>query len=309
MNEDVIVTSFGSIGKRHVANMLNMGIVPFVQTKHPDDKMNAKFISTLEDLSGNVKHAVICSPTYKHLDDIVELSALGIKNFLVEKPLEKNLERTEKIVSLAHKEKLNIHVAYNMRYLPCFDIIKEFINHNLSNIRIVEICAGEHLSKWRPDRDYRKSYSAHRNKGGGIDLDRSHEIDYMLWLFGEPLEQNILKAKISNLDIDSPDIFIGTYKYSSFVATIQLDCIRRKSERYIRIICEDGNSLCCDIANNNIKQFLPSKGCKDVVDNKNLFDMKKTYISEMEDFLCKSPQKQQLLATLEESVKVLKALG
>jgi len=309
MNEDVIVTSFGTIGKRHVANMLNMGIAPFVRTEYPDYKVNAKFVSTLENLSENVKYAVICSPTYRHLDDIVELSALGIKNFLVEKPIEKNLERAEKIVSLAHKEKLSIHVAYNMRYLLCFGIIKEFIQHNLSSIRIVEICAGEHLSKWRPDRDYRKSYSVHRNKGGGIDLDRSHEIDYMLWLFGEPMEQNTLKAKISSFDMDSPDIFIGTYKYSSFVITIQLDCIRRKKERYIRIICENGNSLYCDIVNNNIEQFLSLKGCKDIVDDKNLFDMKKTYINEIEDFLCKSPQRQQLLATLEESVRVLKAIG
>lgn len=308
MNKAVIITGFGSIGKRHVENLLDMGVTPFVLTKYPDSQIKAIFVSKLEDISENVKCAIICSPTYRHLGDISELSALGVRNFLVEKPIAQNIEQAEKILNLAHKEKLNVYAAYNMRQLLCFNVIKHFIRQNLSAIRIVEICAGHYLPEWRPYKDYRKSYSAHREEGGGVDLDLSHEIDYMLWLFGEPMGQNILKAKISELDMDSPDIFVGTYRYPSFVVTVKLDCIRRKKERYMRIICENGHSLYCDFVNNTIRQCLSLNGPEEITGDENLFDMNKTYIDEIKEFLGQMPVKERLLTTLEESVRVLRAI-
>jgi len=304
----VLVTSFGSIGRRHVKNLLDIGITPFVLTEYPDPKAEAIFISRLENLSKDVKYAIVCSPTYRHLDDIVRLSALGIKNFLVEKPIEKDLKRAEEILSLAHKEKLDIHIAYNMRYLLCFNVIKKFAEANRLAIRIVEICKGEYLADWRPHKDYRKSYSVHRAEGGGVDLDLSHEIDYMLWLFGEPLGQEILKAKVSDLKMDSDDIFVGTYKYSSFVVVVKLDCIRRKKERYLRIICENGNTLYCDFENRAIAQTESFGDSEEIVNEENLFDMHKTYIDEVKVFLGLAGSRERLSATLEDSIRVLKAI-
>lgn len=304
----MLVVGFGSIGRRHVKNMLDIGIVPFVLTGHPDAGVRAIFVSRPDDISKKIGYAIVCSPTYKHLDDIVRLSALEIKNFLVEKPIEKDLKQAEKILNLAHKEKLNIHIAYNMRYLLCFNVIKKFVEANRSAIRVVEICKGEYLADWRLYKDYRKSYSIHRAQGGGVDLDFSHEIDYMLWLFGEPLGQDILKAKISDLEMDSDDIFVGTYKYSSFVVTVKLDCIRRKKERYLRIICENGNTLYCDFENRSIEQTKSFGDSEEIVNDENLFDMHKTYIDEVKDFLGMAGPSERLSSTLEESIRVLKAI-
>lgn len=49
----------------------------------------------------------------------------------------------------------------------------------------MRIACQSFLPLWRPDRDYRASYSASAHEGGVL-RDLSHEIDYALWLFGAP---------------------------------------------------------------------------------------------------------------------------
>ena len=53
------------------------------------------------------------------------------------------------------------------------------------NLLSVNIYAGSYLPQWRKNSNYIKSYSAFKNKGGGVELDLSHEIDYVTWLFGK----------------------------------------------------------------------------------------------------------------------------
>ena len=311
---NVLVTSFGSIGKRHVKNLLGLGVIPHVVTKFPDDDIKANFINKLEEIKSKeeITHAIICSPTGKHLDDIKALSKIGVKNFLVEKPIEKNIKRVVAIEELAANEGLNINIAYNMRYLSCFNIIKEFIRKNLSSIRLVNIACGQYLPEWRPGRDYRKSYSASEEEGGGVSLDLSHEIDYMLWLFGVPAKKDIFKARVSSLDIKSHDVFYGLYEYDAdkyyFVANIELDYLKKQRERYLQIKCENGNMLCCDFIGKKIKQYDSSGIVIDSKVNDDLFNLDSTYVSEVKDFIGGKSGEESKLATLRESAQVLELL-
>jgi predicted dehydrogenase len=52
-------------------------------------------------------------------------------------------------------------------------------------------------------RDYRKSYSAQRAAGGGVVRDFSHELDYLLWIFGSAEKLIAQKSYNSHLEIDS----------------------------------------------------------------------------------------------------------
>ena len=53
-------------------------------------------------------------------------------------------------------------------------------------------------SNWRPKQDYHTSYSAYKNKGGGVLLDLSHELDYATWIFGslKPQYSQIKKFRL-----------------------------------------------------------------------------------------------------------------
>ena len=147
----------------------------------------------------------ICSSTvdhYKHLKLINEL--FKNKTIIVEKPL------FHKFLNL-RKIRNKIFVDFNLRYDPLLQYIKDKTNRK--KFLTIEIFCKSYLPYWRKG-DYSKSYSSKRKLGGGVLLDLSHELDYLLWMFGEIKIDYVINNKISDLKIDSDDnlLLIGKSK-------------------------------------------------------------------------------------------------
>jgi predicted dehydrogenase len=300
MLKNILVKGYGSIGRRHVLNLLKLGYLPYVITRHPDSQP-CRFIAESEILKHGIDYAIIATATAKHLKDLLFVAQhTNCKRFLIEKPLAANRKEAMKIKRFANKYKLDISVGYDMRFLNVFKLIKGCIKKHLNSIRIVKITAGQYLPEWRPDRDYRLSYSAHKALGGGVDLDLSHEIDYMLWCFGVPLRKIFtFRDKISSLEIDSCDYFKGSYKYNGFLVDLELDYIR-KNERKLIILGENKSILEVDFIRKSIKMDdkpLPS-GC--------FFDYANGFIEEMKEFLGIIQRKR--IATLKDGLMVFNCL-
>ena len=297
---DVLIVGYGSIGKRHARNLLAMGIKPLVLTQYPDGN-DACFFAHLADIPREVEYCIIASPTVRHHADFEALCRHGCRKILIEKPVAIDVRRAESMKELAKQYGVTAHCAYNLRFMKVFDRIREVVEQHKTDIRLVEIVSGQYLPEWRPYKDYRNSYSAHREQGGGVDLDISHEIDYMSWIFGPPLKIELtIREKISSLDIDSPDLFMGIYRYSAFFVRVQLDYIRKK-ERTLRIIGEHSNILDVDFIN-----------CRIVIYDKveplePYFDIDKSYEKELHAFLWNSDSEH--LASLDEGIDVLKLLS
>lgn len=250
MKKQVLVIGYGSIGKRHVRNLLELGIIPYVLTKYPD-KANVNFIKDLAVIKNRkIEYCIISSPTARHLSDFKDCLSLKtdkIKNILIEKPLEASFFKAKEIKNIAVKYDFNVFVSYNLRFIRRFDIIKKFIKKYKNTIKIVEVTAGQDLREWRPGKDIKNSYSAYRDSGGGVDMDLSHEIDYVLWLFGKEFGNKMMyRSNISGLKIESPDIFKLILDYKKFIVDITLDYIRKPKERYLKILCDTGNNLYYD---------------------------------------------------------------
>ena len=98
----------------------------------------------------------------------------------------------------------------------------------IGDLYFAKIEVGQFLPLWRPDRDYRDSYSASKAKGGGVALDLSHEIDYMRYLLETPVTGKYLKARASKLEIDSDDVFEGIYRYdNNFICNVHMDYLQK----------------------------------------------------------------------------------
>jgi len=256
-NKKVLLIGYGSIGKKHARNLLDLGIKPYIFTKYPDN-FDAVFLKDLKIIDNKkMDYWIIASPTARHLDDLEKCLTLlnNLPNeILIEKPLECSYTKGKKIKDINDKYNINIFIAYNLRFLKIFNIIKKFIKDQKDTIRIVNVVAGQDLREWRPYKDYTESYSAHRDQGGGVDLDLSHEIDYILWLFKYNFKNKIIfKNKISKLKIDSPDIFKLILDYNTFIVDITLDYIRSPKERYIKILCEGDKNLYYNFVTNILK--------------------------------------------------------
>jgi len=302
-DKNILLIGYGSIGKRHAKNLIDVGIKPYILTKYPDN-LDTIFLRGIEEIKGlDIDFCIIATPTARHLDDFkkcLKLSSIPRK-ILIEKPLECSYLRGKEIKDISKKYGINIFIAYNMRFLKIFNIIKKFIKEQKGKIRIVDIVAGQDLREWRPYKDYTKSYSAHRNQGGGVDLDLSHEIDYILWMFENNFKNKIIfKNRISKLKIDSPDIFKLILDYSTFIVDVTLDYIRKPKERYIKILCEGSKNLYYNFVTNILKI-----GDKQIVISD---DSNQSYKEMLKTLLDINDKNKNIFCSIDEGLNILKIL-
>ena len=95
---DVLIVSYGSIGKRHAQNLLTLGYRPVVLTKYPEKNESIHFVDSL-DCCADVEYCIIATPTanrHEHFRMVTDSTAC--KNFLLEKPVDSDLEMQKKFI-------------------------------------------------------------------------------------------------------------------------------------------------------------------------------------------------------------------
>lgn len=225
-----LIIGYGSIGQRHHEVLLSLNIfetIDLVTKQKIKDSTTYKYLELVNDLS-SYDYFVISSETNKHFDQLKMLEDnVTNKLILCEKPLfesKKNL----------HIVNNNIFVGYVLRYHPLLQKLKSFLEED--NPIYANIRCGQYLPNWRPNIDYRDSYSAHKNQGGGVLLDLSHEIDYVQWLLGAVVELKSYQLHQSNLEIDSDDLVLIMGKTDrTAIINISIDYISKSTYRDIRI--------------------------------------------------------------------------
>lgn len=253
----VVVIGFGSIGKRHVNNLISLGIndITLCRTSALGNELNLREIEHLEDiLKIQPDFVIVSNPTYLHGKSLEFLIQNQI-NILCEKPLLYKAEEWSRI-----KESLDCYngfanVVFNLRFHPCIKKAKEIlINHELGMIHSARFFTGQYLPDWRPGTNHLDSYSANKGLGGGVVMDLVHEIDASEYLLGKPDgEIKSIVSRISDVTVDSVDIAEILYQTSNkSVINIHLDYLFRGYARNIMILGSEQN-LYCDLFENTIK--------------------------------------------------------
>ena len=253
------VIGYGSIGRRHVDNLVKNGINEIVLLR----KIGKGNIHQLIEhtnfdsfLSENLDAVIISNPTYLHGKYLNQIIKNDI-NVLVEKPLVANQKELDSIKELIGEYNGVGMTAYNMRFNPCVIETKKILDSKiLGKIHYARFFVGQYLPDWRPNTNHLKSYSAERDKGGGVLLDLIHEIDLAFFLIDKPNKIEVSKIdKITNLTKDSEDIAEIIYKTKDkSLISIHLDYITRGYERFIKIIAEKG-SLISNLSENYVNTF------------------------------------------------------
>ena len=250
------IIGYGSIGKRHIRNLLSLGYDNIVLLREHGKGNDHGFaeLADIETLINKRPDAVIISnPTSLHYKFLTSLMKENI-NVLVEKPVVSNFEDYDKIKNQLPKY-FGIGMAgFNMRFHPCVKHVHRIIaNGILGKIYSSRFFVGQFLPDWRPNIDYSKSYSANKDLGGGVLFDLVHEIDLACYLIGMP-EGKIMSHvnKLSNLKINSEDLAEILFATSiGSMVSLHLDYLSRHYHRYIEIIGENGN-LYCDLFRNKV---------------------------------------------------------
>ncbi|WP_050479714.1 Gfo/Idh/MocA family protein [Herbaspirillum rhizosphaerae] len=223
----VAVVGYGSIGARHARILQELGHDVMIVSRR-ELEMPARCASIEEALQYGPEYVVIANPTAEHHETLLALDRTDFAgDILVEKPL---FARPHAAELINHR----VFVAYNLRFHAVLQRLKVLLADQ--RILSAQVYVGQYLPQWRPQSDYRASYSASAAQGGGVLRDLSHELDYITWLFGGWRRVAALGGHFSELDIDSDDVFSALLETSACpVVNLQMNYLDRVGRRTIVI--------------------------------------------------------------------------
>jgi len=239
----VLIIGLGSIGQKHVKAINS--ILPDAEIFALRSTVHAKIhpgvinIFKIEEIeSVAIDFAIVANPTSEHKKSIEQLLSFGFPLF-IEKPIYSSVD-IENLVISVNKKGISTYVACNLRFLDCIRFIKEKLPQlHDKRLNEVNVYCGSYLPDWRPNVDFRKTYSANSELGGGVHIDLIHELDYLYWLFGTPKTVDRKFKNQSSLAISSFDYANYVLDYNGFCASVVLNYYRRDSKRTLELVFED----------------------------------------------------------------------
>ena len=244
----------GSIGKRHIRNLISLEedleLHLLRSTDRPlDEDIQSKVTKvahSYEELDEWYDAIFITNPTYLHYDTMVHTKNLS-DHFFVEKPI---FDRDDiSIEEFTLDPNKVYYVACPLRHTRVLMKAKEIVDE--SRVISARSISSSYLPAWRPGTDYRDTYSAHKDQGGGVKIDLIHEWDYLTHLFGFPEKSFELDGKYSDLEIDSEDYAIYIAAYKDKMVELHLDYFGRVTRRSCEIMTPDDFYI-FDIANSRV---------------------------------------------------------
>jgi predicted dehydrogenase len=234
--DGVLIAGLGSAGRRHFDNLQALGCSNFVfyrthRSTLPELDVGLGFsTSDLEDaLSRQPKVAIISNPTAGHLEVALAAARAGCHLF-IEKPLSHSLEHCRELAELVGERRLTTMIGCQMRFHPLLVSMRR----QLAAGRIGEVLGaraewGEYLPDWHPWEDYRTSYSARADLGGGVVLTLIHPLDYLYWLFGPVQEVQAAIRSVPSLQTSAGDDWAEiTLQFASgVIGGVHLDYVQK----------------------------------------------------------------------------------
>ena len=250
----VCFVGIGSIARRHIRNLKTVcgermiALEMDACRRSPEAVEGISHVYTAAaDVPGGYDAVFITNPTALHLDALRAFHDKG-KHFFIEKPVV-SLDRLDDAAAFGIRRDAVYYVAAPLRYNAVIQWIKQ--NVDPSEVISVRSISSSYLPDWRPGQDYRATYSAHKDLGGGVSIDLIHEWDYLTYLFGDPERVKSFIGKKSDLEIDSDDVAVYIAEYKDKIVELHLDYFGRKTIREIQLFTRK-ETVFGDIAGNRI---------------------------------------------------------
>lgn len=306
-----LIAGLGSIGRRHLNNLRALGEEDIVlyrthQSSLPDEGLEKFPIETDLDnaLAARPDAVIISNPTALHMQVAMPAASAGCALF-VEKPL---AERMDSLLPLAALLKQNDNIffsAFQFRFNPGLRKVKELLEKNAAG-RPISFNAywGEYLPDWHPWEDYRRSYAAQKGMGGGVVLTLCHPLDYLRWMFGDPVEVFASAGNASDLELDVEDFADALISFGSGISgSLHLDYYRRDKRQDLEVVCT-GGTIHWDYATSAVKMRL-ADGTLEEFPAPDGYERNTMFLDEMAHFLRVLQGKEASLCTFEDGYKAL----
>lgn len=262
----ILMIGLGSIGQRHLRNIkrlygeeakilayrvrgLKRTFSDTMQIRENvtlEDEFNITSFGSLEDaLSHKPAIAFITNPTKNHIPCAIACAKAGCHIFL-EKPISDSFEGIEELKKVIKDKNLKVFVGYQNRFHPGIEYLKTCLDTGeLGRILSVRAVVGERLATMHTYEDYKETYMARKDLGGGVVLNQLvHELDYLYYLFGEPVSVYAVGSAGSALGIDVEDNCDAVLSLESkdgiIPVSLHADFYQSPPSRFVKVVGEYG---------------------------------------------------------------------
>lgn len=243
MLRSAAVRGTGSIGSRHLRVLAGLGVRELTAVPvRPGRSTSAELgdARVLDALPEEADLVVVATDTARHVADTIAALESGARVVLVEKPLAHTTAECD--VLLAHPLSDRVRVCAPLRFHAGLRAARAHAAERGPGA--ARVVSQSWLPDWRPDRDYRQSYSA-RPGEGGVLLDLVHEIDYALWTFGDPVGsvQALLSpvpSPVLGLDVEET-ADLAWRATSGTEVSLRLDYVTRPTRRFLDLTSPAGS--------------------------------------------------------------------
>lgn len=234
----LLIIGLGSIARKHISALKDLGefeIYAFRSSDKSASEPGVENIYSFDEIEKyNFDFYIISNPTSEHAGTIKGLLSMG-KPLFIEKPIFSEVtSENDQLINEIVSCNIPTYVACNLRFRDTLREIKNIIEGY--RINEVNVYCGSYLPNWRPTLDFRKNYSANKEMGGGVHIDLIHELDYLYWIFGEPLQVHSIFRNTSALDISAVDYANYLWEYKDFAANVILNYYRLDAKRTLEIV-------------------------------------------------------------------------
>jgi predicted dehydrogenase len=234
-----LIVGLGAVGQRHARNLRALRpdielhawrrrgragtIGPALEFDHAADPAGALGIVTHASieaaLAARPDVAVVASPSALHLADTLAVLRGGCHTY-VEKPLSHTIDGLGRLHAAAAGRVVAIGCQW--RFHPLVEALRDLVTSRvLGDIVRADVDFSEYLPDWHPYEDYRESYAACAELGGGVVLSQIHDWDLVHWLFGPVRIVTARGGTRGELEVDVED-------------TVEAQCATARGQVFVR---------------------------------------------------------------------------
>ncbi|MFC2025988.1 Gfo/Idh/MocA family protein [Chloroflexota bacterium] len=287
-----LIAGLGSIGRRHLRNLIALGENDILLYRTHSSTLPDKDLgdfpveSSLDAALAQKPTAVIVSnPTSLHLDIAIPAAEAGCHLFL-EKPISHSFHRVPEFKYLVEQQKVQVFTGFQFRFHPGLIATKRLLSEGaIGKPLSVRAHWGEYLPNWHPWEDYRHSYSARPDLGGGVILTLSHPLDYLRWLIGAVKSLWAFTGQLSDLELKVEDnAEIGLQFDNGVLGSVHLDYNQRPSSHHLEIIGSQG-TIRWEFENGAAQVYRVEFGNWEIFNPPEGYDRNDMFMAEMRHFL------------------------
>ncbi len=258
----ILIAGLGAIGQRHARNLRalhgkGVELLAFrrrrlrhvvTESLQADSSRNVEaeldltvFENLDEALAARPDAVFVCTPSSQHIE-IAQRAADAGCHLFIEKPVSHTLHGVEALRDTVASRRLVALVGCQWRYHPCVRWLRDLLQSDtLGRLTRAEIDYAEYLPDWHPYEDYRTSYAARADLGGGVVLTQIHDYDLAWWLFGPMSGVTASGGHLSTLEIDVEDTVQARLEGKAVPVCVRQTFASRPPRRVINVTGERGS--------------------------------------------------------------------